>query len=101
MIEFLLLVLFLSTSASTYVFAKKCLSLSEKLEEVEEQVSQSLDLLDDCYARIDQKSKLEVMSDDPVIRDLVNDMRDAREAVLLVAVKINGDYEEKEISEKT
>jgi hypothetical protein len=52
---------------------------------VQEQVDKSLDVLDACYVRAVERSQLDVMSDEPVVRDLVNDLKTCREAILLVA----------------
>lgn len=62
--------------------------LEDKLEELGDQVNESLDVLDGCYGRIAQKAEIPVMSDEPVIRELLSDMRMARDAVLLVANKL-------------
>lgn len=94
----MILVVFLALYAAIVttalcIFVKKSIELNDKIDAVEEQIGESLDVLDDCYASIYQKSKLEVMSDEPIIRELMSDITRSRNAVLLVSRKINGDQE--------
>jgi hypothetical protein len=74
--------------ALLYYSIKKNLFLSEAFDEMQHQVEESLDIMDTCYQRVAAKANLELMSDDPVIRELVADMRMSKEAILLVAHKI-------------
>lgn len=55
---------------------------------VEDQVEESLDILDECYGRIARIAQTEVASDDPFVKDVVVTVRKARDAVLLVANKL-------------
>jgi hypothetical protein len=64
---------------------KKNLALSEKFESVVEQIENSLDVLDSCYQRATTRAKLEVLSDEPVVRELLEDIQVTRDAILLVA----------------
>ena len=64
---------------------KKNIELSEKIENIVEQVENSLDVLDNCYQRATEKSKLEVFSDEPVVRELIDDIQTTRDAILLIA----------------
>ena len=57
----------------------------EKLDELAEGIQTSLDILDEQYQIIDQKTKIEVFSDEPVIRNLVQDIATARDSILIVA----------------
>jgi len=66
----------------------RTLQMDEKMDELDTQIEESLDVLDMIYGRLVAKSKLEVMSDDHVVRELVSDIRTARDVVLLVAKKI-------------
>ena len=53
----------------------------EKLEQVDDVVQESILALTDIHDSIDRKSKLEVFFDDPVVRDLLQDMTNARTVV--------------------
>lgn len=64
---------------------KKNLEFSEKFESIIEQIERSLDVLDSCYQRAATRSKLEVLSDEPVVRELLEDIQVTRDAILLVA----------------
>lgn len=66
----------------------KCLELAEKIEELGEQVDESLDIIDDCYKRISQASEIPVTSDDPVVQQFVSDVKRTKDALLLIANKV-------------
>lgn len=57
----------------------------EKIEEVRNQIDESLDILDSQYQRAAAKAELEVLSDEPIVRELIEDIRSSRDAILLVA----------------
>jgi hypothetical protein len=61
------------------------LRYSDKLQEVSDQVDESLDILDTLYQRAATRAQLEVFSDDPVVKELVSDIQTTRDAILLVA----------------
>jgi hypothetical protein len=56
--------------------------LMDKLEEIDESIQEVLDILEVQYQIINQKTKIEVFSDEPVVRNLVQDITNARNAVL-------------------
>lgn len=88
MIAWLLFVLVLGLSYALYVSVKRNLSMMEQLESIKQQVDESLDIIDYVYGRIVSKAKTEVMSDEPLVRELVSDMQAAKDAMILVANKI-------------
>lgn len=57
----------------------------DTVDAVHAAVEECLDVLDTFYQRAAKRAKLEVMSDEPVVRELVADLKGAREAILLVA----------------
>ena len=61
------------------------LKYAEKFEEIIDQIDVSLDILDTQYQRAAAKAELEVLSDEPVVRDLIDDIKSSRDAILLVA----------------
>lgn len=75
-------------SVVLYYSIKKNLELLQLLDDLNDQVEESLDILDGSYQRISQKASLEVMSDEPVVRELIADMKSAKDALILVANKI-------------
>lgn len=62
--------------------------LNEKFDEMQVQVDESLDVLDECYRKIGQALEIPVMSDEPVIREVLSDIKVAKNSILLVANKI-------------
>ena len=77
---------------------KKNLELNEQLEDVTGQIEESLDILDEYYARIDKKTKIEMFSDEPIIKELVADIGASRDAILLIANKISNNNDEKTLT---
>lgn len=70
--------------------------LGKKILELEEQVEKSLDVLDASYRRINSILDIPVMTDEPFVRQVLGDIRHARDAVLLVAHRISTFYDEGE-----
>jgi len=86
----LLLTLYsVSVTFIAYYSVRKNMLAYDKLEAVAAQIEESLDELDVCYTNIDAKTKIEVVSDEPVVRELLQDMNRARDTILLVANKIS------------
>ncbi len=71
-----------------FISIKRNLQLAEKVDELGDQVEESLDIIDDCYHRIVKATEIPVLSDEPVIQQLVADIKHTRHAVLLVANKL-------------
>lgn len=57
----------------------------KKLFKVEDELERGLDVLDDVYVDIVAASKVQVFSDEPIVKKLVNDIQRARDAILAVA----------------
>jgi hypothetical protein len=75
------------------------LMLNDQREELVTQIEESLDMLDTCYARLAHHANIPVVSDDPVVQDIVHDMKMARNTVLAIASKVveyGGEPTEKE-----
>jgi uncharacterized protein YjgD (DUF1641 family) len=79
--------------ASLVVSIRKNIELLDKLEDLGEQIEESLDILDEYHQKIDIASKTDVMFDDPVVKNLLTDISGCRDAVLLVANKLYGSLE--------
>ena len=56
--------------------------------ELEDSVEESLDILDQRHQKINDVLQIPVAGDDPMIRNIINEIKLAREAVLLVANKL-------------
>lgn len=90
MIISLLALLVITLSYGLYRSINKNLELIENLEELSTQIEESLDILDSCYKNIHKKSELEIFIDEPVVKDLINDINNTKDAVLLIANKLYG-----------
>ena len=76
---------FFISSVALYFSLKKNLQLVDELEKIEEKLDDSAKILEDCYEKIEKKSKIEVFSDDPIVKELVEDMKDAKNAIMLIS----------------
>jgi len=84
-------VLFLLLAGSTWlniVTLKKNLQLSDQREHLVDQIEESLDMLDDIYQRLAHNAEIPVLSDDPIVREVVADIKRAKNAVLAIAGKV-------------
>jgi hypothetical protein len=72
--------------------------LARYIFDLEDQVDESLDLLDDRYKKLDSLTQIPVLMDEPVIRQMLQHMRDARESIAIISKKIRtfGEGEEEE-----
>jgi hypothetical protein len=68
----------------------------ESQERLMEQLEESIEILEVCHKKFDKKLKLELFSDEPTVKELVEDIKQARKAVLLISENLTG---EKEIME--
>lgn len=80
----LIVILALALAICSYAYYK----LGIKVLELEEQVEESLDVMDACYARISKATLTPVASDDPIVVGIIRDVQDCRNAILEVANKI-------------
>lgn len=73
--------LFVGSSALLYRSTKNSLQMLDKFDELEEQLDLSLKLLTEKRKKIDEKTKMEVFFDDPVVKELLKDITECRDAV--------------------
>lgn len=92
MIYAILILTNLLTLAGLVFAAKRSLDLVEKLDEVTVQVEESLDIIDEAYASVSKHLESPVMFDDPVVKAMIDDVKSARNAMLLVANKISDPF---------
>lgn len=79
--------LIMSTWLNVHVI-KQNVVLNDQREDLVDQIGECLDMLDHCWGRLKHHAEMPVLSDEPVIRDVVNDIQAARNAVLAVASKV-------------
>ena len=94
-LSILILILVVCLVLSVY----RNIQLMNSIDEITNQIEESLDLLDKIYGRLYDKSKIEVYSDDYIIREIVGDIKLARDTVLLVATKLVSFSEDEETPE--
>ncbi len=87
-----MLTFFVITSVIFFVLLCLSVYLNSKLIKtvfsVESQVEESLDILDRCYGDIARTANTEILSDEPLIRNVMTSIRAAKDAILLVANKL-------------
>lgn len=86
---FLCVLLIAALSTGLYVSVRKNLEYMEMLEDAAVSLQESIDDLNVCYAKIDRKSKLELFLDEPITRELVEDIKGTKKAVKAAAEKIS------------
>jgi len=79
---------------------KQNIALNDQREDLVDQIEESLDMLDNCYSRLTHHSEIPVLSDEPIIQDVVRDIKLARNTVLAVASKVVTYGDEKETEER-
>jgi DNA-binding transcriptional ArsR family regulator len=88
MIFAILIITNLLTLTGCVVAIQRSLTLVEKIDEISSQVEESLDLIDESYANVSRHLKSPVLFDDPVVVTMVRDVKQARDAMLLIANKV-------------
>jgi hypothetical protein len=73
---------------------RKNIQYTDQLDDLDDALQESLELLEEQYQRIDAKTKIEVFSDEPVVRDLIQDIATARESIRNVAGILDGLFED-------
>lgn len=89
MMFFLLTSLLVFVSALLAISIKKNLEYMEMFDGLEENFKDSIELLNQYYVKIDKKSKLELFLDEPVTRELVEDIKGSKKAVKDAAEKLS------------
>lgn len=79
------------SSSLLYFSVKKNLEFLEQQENMLSLLESSLQELDVCYKRIDKKVKLELFSDEPAVKELVDDMKYARSTVASIVEQLTGE----------
>ena len=80
--------LFVLSVALNVKTIRQNLVLSDQRENLADQIEESLDVLDTCYSRVSHHAEVPVLSDEPIVQDVVRDIRLARNAILAVASKV-------------
>jgi len=70
--------------------------LMGRLQEIDEALQSSIIILNAQHDIIDKKTKIELFSDDPIVRELVSDMATAKESVAAVAKLLDSVTEDEE-----
>lgn len=79
----------IALSVALYYSIKKNLELLELFESFGENFAENLEELNRFYERIDKKSKMELFLDEPVTRELVEDIKGTKKAIKKLAEKIS------------
>lgn len=76
------------TLTGLFVSLRRSLTLVEKMDDISVQVEESLDIINDAYSSVSRHLESPVLFDDPVVVAMINDVKNARDAMLLVANKV-------------
>lgn len=100
MIIFLLITIVMLFGLISFLVVK-LLRLNDIHDEIRDQVDQSLDIIDDCYGRISSVAEMPVTFDDPVVHQLLSDIKLTKHSLLLIANKISIDDSEEDEEKET
>lgn len=71
----------IATGTCLFYSIKRNIELMDKLEEIDEMLINVFSTLEEQHRKIEAKTQIEVFSDEPIVRELVQDIRAARDAV--------------------
>lgn len=72
----------------------KGISLEDQLEDVDATIDDALEVLEEQHKRLEAKSKIEVFSDEPIVKELVQDIATARDSVTAIARVLDQIFED-------
>ena len=75
-------------SLGLFLSVRQNLRIDDSIEELGTQIEESLDIINDCYQRVSKVTEMPVESDDPVVQQLLADIRYTKHALLLIANKV-------------
>ena len=90
----------IAQSVLLYLSVKKNLEWLQLLETASDEYKEILNELSDIYESVDKKSKMELFLDEPVTRELVEDIKGTKKAIKLAAEKISVFIEEENDDEE-
>jgi len=86
---FILLIACLLLSTALFYSVRRNLQYLEIIEVSADSIEESLKELDYYYSKFDKKSKMELFLDEPVTRELMEDIRGTKKAVKKIAEKFS------------
>lgn len=93
MIYVMLIVTNIITLAVCVITIKRLLVLVEKIDEINVQVEESLDIIDASYISVSKHLESPVLFDDPVVITMIRDIKQSRDAMLLIANKVTEPFQ--------
>lgn len=98
MIIVILFTLIVLQSIALYYSVKRNIEFLELFDNFSEDCKEAVEELDSYYEKIDKKSKLELFLDEPITRELVEEIKGTKKAIKKAAEKISV-FVEKEYEE--
>ena len=99
MIYAILIITNILTLTACVLAVQRSLVLIEKIDEINVQVEESLDIIYTSYASVSKHLESPVLFDDPVVVAMIRDVKQARDAMLLVANKVTEPFQDDEDSD--
>lgn len=75
----------IAACSALWLSVQKNLEFSDKIDDIQESIQTAIDVLNERYSVMDAKTKIEVFSDEPIIRDLIRDIKISKNSILVVA----------------
>ena len=95
----ILSIVLLLVSLALFISLRKNIEFIDRIEEIEDGIEVAINVLQEQHNRIEEKSKIELFSDEPIVRELVEDIVIAKESVLKVSKFLEMIVEDDEIEE--
>ena len=95
----ILSIVLLLVSLALLISLRKNIEFIDRIEEIEDSIEVAINVLQEQHSRIEEKSKIELFSDEPIVRELVEDIVIAKESVLKVSKFLEMIVEDDEIEE--
>lgn len=84
----ILLVIVIALTVLLVIVARKAMELNDRLDALAEGIEESLDIIDGHYRKVSRVSETPVLSDDPIVRQFVESVKQVRSAIQVIANRI-------------
>lgn len=91
MIEFLIVIIVVLLLV-IFISVKKNIELNDVIDETSDNIDASLVIIEECYVDLSKKLEIELLSDEPVVRELVDDMKKCKQSLLVIANVITKNF---------
>ena len=95
----ILWIVLLTVTSALFFSLRKNIEFIDRIEEIEDRIEVAINVLHKQHSKLEEKSKIELFLDEPIVRDLINDIVIAKESVLKVSEFLEMTVENNELEE--